>query len=221
MDVSRSIPELAHFLDSYQLGRYLHDHISEPDVRVLVESLNRLDAAAVEDYRPLDVKNPRLEALISQTTGQDWQTLLWLPASLPYLKPAGPYTRADASQVSKKLVFSQWTATPTAVASLLSHDASRRIARSGVESGRSGTASPENVSQRVQFRRRCEQLTVMAGFLPFFPMPDMADRLRGYDAPEPRGVRSTATTPSRVLRVSCLPTFRRVCAKQEPVKSRR
>ncbi|OZE42350.1 helicase [Rhodococcus sp. 05-2254-6] len=181
MDVWKSVPELAHFLDSYQLGRYLHDHISEPDVRALVESLDRLDPAAVEDYRPLDARNPRLEALISQTTGQDWQTLLWLPASLPYLKPAGPYARADAPQVTKKLVFSQWTATPTAVASLLSHDASRRIARSGVESGRSVTASHENVSQRLQFRRRGEQLTAMAGFLPFFPMPglaDMADPLR-------------------------------------------
>ncbi|NIL81097.1 helicase-related protein [Rhodococcoides kroppenstedtii] len=181
MDLWKSVPELVHFLDSYQLGRYLRDHIAETDVRALVASLDRLDPEAVDSYAPMDVRNPRLQALIDRTTGEDWHTLLWLPASLPYLKPGGPYVGANAAHVTKKLVFSQWTATPTAVASLLSHDASRRIARSGVHSGRGVTASSENVSQRLQFRRRGEQLTAMAGFLPFFPMPglaDMADPLR-------------------------------------------
>lgn len=93
MDVLKSIPELAHFLDSCQLGRYLHDHISEPDVRVLVESLKRLNPAAVEDYRHLDVQNPRLEALISQTTGQDWQTAP-VAAGVAALLGAGGSVRA-------------------------------------------------------------------------------------------------------------------------------
>ncbi|NIL74899.1 helicase-related protein [Rhodococcus sp. B10] len=181
MDVWKSVPELAHFLDSYQLGRRVAEKIGDKDVRELVESLDRLDPTVVDDFQPMTVSNPRLEVLMDQTTGQDWQKLLWLPASLPYLKPAGPYADERASRVTKKLVFSQWTATPTAVASLLSHDASRRIARSGVETGRAVTASHENVSQRLQFRRRGDQLTAMAGFLPFFPMPglaDMADPLR-------------------------------------------
>ena len=183
MDVWKSVPELVHFFDSYQLGRFVAEDVEngDEDIKNLVRSLDRLDPAAVDAYSELPVENPRLQALIDQTTGQGWETMLWMPPSLPYLKPGGPYASSHATRMTKKLVFSQWTATPTAVASLLSHDASRRIARSGVETSRRVAASSENVSQRLQFRKSGDQLTAMAGFLPFFPMPglaDMADPLR-------------------------------------------
>ncbi|GGF99333.1 helicase [Rhodococcoides trifolii] len=183
MDIWKSVPELVHFFDGYQLGQYVADDVEDgvTEVKELVRKLDRLDPKAVDSFAELPVRNPRLQALIDQTTGQGWETMLWMPPSLPYLKPGGPYASSDAGGMTKKLVFSQWTATPTAVASLLSHDASRRIARSGVETGRPVTASSENVSQRLQFRKSGDQLTAMAGFLPFFPMPglaDMADPLR-------------------------------------------
>ncbi|QCB51993.1 helicase [Rhodococcus sp. PAMC28707] len=180
MDVWKSVPELVHFFESYQLGRFVGEAIEDEDVRALVASLDRLDPAAVENFDPLTVRNPRLEALIGQTTGRNWQTMLWLPPSLPYLKPGGPFAAPEAARMTKKLVFSQWTATPTAVASLLSHDANRRIARSGVATGRDVTAS-RHIPPRLRFSRRGEQLTAMASFIPFFPMPglaDMADPLR-------------------------------------------
>lgn len=176
MDVWKSVPELVHFFDGYLLGQYVaEDVVTDEEVKALVRSLDRLDPNAVDSFAELPVRNPRLQALIDQTTAQGWETMLWMPPSLPYLKPGGPYASSDAASMTKKLVFSQWTATPTAVASLLSHDASRRIARSGVDTGIGVTASSENVSQRLQFRKSGDQLTAMAGFLPFFPMPGLAD----------------------------------------------
>ena len=48
-------------------------------------------------------------------------------ASLPYLTPGGPYAEDFARNITKRLVFSSWTATPTAIAALLSYDADRHI----------------------------------------------------------------------------------------------
>ena len=51
-----------------------------------------------------------------------------MPPSLPYVVPGGPYSRPSVAGMTKRLVFSSWTATPTAVAAILSYEAERRMA---------------------------------------------------------------------------------------------
>ncbi|MGW5524851.1 helicase-related protein [Gordonia sp. NPDC003950] len=176
MDVWKSVPALANFMgSSYQLGRFTADQIGDADVREAVARLERLDPVAVARYDELPRQNPRLESLMAATTGAGWEQLLWVPPSVPYLKPGGPYADPDLRKMTKKLVFSQWSATPTAVASLLSHDASRRIARSKTASPHGITTTREYVSQRLQFRRSGTDLAAMNAFMLFFPLPGLAD----------------------------------------------
>lgn len=176
MDVWKSVPALANFMgSSYQVGRFTADQIGDPEVRKAVARLDRLDPAAVARFDELPPQNPRLESLIAKTSGAGWEQLLWVPPSVPYLKPGGPYADRDLQSMTKKLVFSQWSATPTAVASLLSHDVSRRIARSEAATPHRITATRENVSQRLQFRRSGTDLAAMNAFMLFFPLPGLAD----------------------------------------------
>ena len=170
MDVWKSVPALPNFMgDTYQLGRSAAEQIEDPDVSEAIRRLNRLDPNVVQHFDELPAQNPRLETLIDSTTGAGWQQLLWVPPSIPYLTPGGPFAKPESQTMTKKLVFSQWSATPTAVASLLSHDASRRIARSETAARHNVTTSSENVSQRLQFRRRGTDLAAMASFMLFSP----------------------------------------------------
>lgn len=175
MDVWKSVPALVHFMDAYQLGRYVTREASDPEVQRILGGLQRLDPRAVETYQELPQQNPRLQTLIDQTTGQNWQQMLWMPSSQPYLTSGGPYASFQTQTMTKKLVFSQWSATPAAVASLLSHDASRRIATSSTAASRGITTAKENVSQRIQFRREGSELSAMASFMVFCPLPSLAD----------------------------------------------
>lgn len=175
IDLWKSVPELVHFMDAYQFGRFTADRLDDPEVREAVEVLYRLDPAAVDRFDELPRHNPRLDSLIADTTDCGWQQLLWVPPTLPYLKPAGPFANPELAGMTKKLVFSAWSATPTSVASLLSHDASRRIARASHTRTNKVTASHENVSQRLQFRRSGQGLAAMAAFMLFFPLPGLAD----------------------------------------------
>lgn len=178
MDVWKSVPELVHFWEAYQLGSRVRDALDDGDeeLRELVASLRRLDPAAVDRFDELPVDNPRLRTLLDETTAKGWQSLLWMPPSLPYLKPGGPFATPELSGITKRLVFSSWTATPTAVASLVSHDASRRIARPDpTKSPMVTTQTRDRLSQRLPFRVSGERLSGMSNFLPFFPLPGLAE----------------------------------------------
>ena len=69
--------------------------------------------------------------LADQTIGENWWKLLWLPPTLPYLTPGEPYAEfggPEGKKITKRLVFSSWMATPTAIATLLSYRADRLAA---------------------------------------------------------------------------------------------
>ncbi len=115
--------------------------------------------------------------------------MLWMPPSQTYLRPQGPYASFQAQTMTKKLVFSPWSATPTSVASLLSFEASRNIAATQSASQTKVSPSSENVSQRLQFRRTSGDLSAMTSFMLFFPLPDLADQA------DPLSAAATAGTP--------------------------
>ena len=70
--------------------------------------------------------NARLRALASDTIDGGLWRLLWMPASLPYHEPGGPYASVSG-EVTKRLIFSSWVAAPSPIASLLSYEVERRI----------------------------------------------------------------------------------------------
>jgi hypothetical protein len=127
----KSAPYFANFLDGYKFGELLRDQLrggnATDDVRQAVDRLTVLDPAAVAAREPIDLGNARLKALRDKTIGKSLHNLLWVPPSLPYEAPAGPYESTDPANCSKLLLFSSWSATPTAVASLLSYEADLEI----------------------------------------------------------------------------------------------
>ena len=116
VDYWKSAPYFVNFSDGYQFATRLQAALSEPErcaaLRPLLRRTQHLDAGAIRRYEPLDYGNPRLRRLAADTVDAGWWQLLWLPSSLPYLTPGGPYAQTFAANVTKRLVFSSWTATP-------------------------------------------------------------------------------------------------------------
>ena len=51
----------------------------------------------------------------------------WLPPSLPYATPGGPFAAEGAQSFTKRLVFSAWSVVPKAISALFSYEADRRL----------------------------------------------------------------------------------------------
>ncbi|MFD4368678.1 helicase-related protein [Rhodococcus sp. NPDC058521] len=190
VDYWKSVPYFANFMDTYQLGRKLADALASAEhgaaARTAAGKLSRIAPDAVRRFEPLSPGNARFRQLAEDTA--TWENLLWVPPSLPYLKPGGAFADRAVEAMTKKLVFSAWSSTPPAVASLLSYGADRRIATSAVESangslglGQIGErlfgddASPV-VPPRLTFRVRDGHAERMTTLALFWPMPDLADR---------------------------------------------
>lgn len=178
LEVWKSVPHLAHFMDAYQLGRRISASVEDGDDTTvpLVDTLTRIDPTVVQTFGRVPFGNARLAALAASTTESEWQRLLWVPPSLPYFTPGGPYADPAAKGMTKKLIFSSWSATPTAVAALLSYDANRRIAAGADGPVLNTTDGLKRVRPRLRMRMRNDQATAMTSLIPFIPLPVLAEQ---------------------------------------------
>lgn len=110
----KSTPYFANFCDGYKLSEQLKSQLKGPDgasLRPAIEALTLLDRGAATGTGEVDLGNGKLRSLARQTVDAGWWQLLWMPPSLPYLEPGGPYAEPWAAGMTKRLVFSSWTAT--------------------------------------------------------------------------------------------------------------
>jgi hypothetical protein len=125
----KSAPYLINFLKNYELRDKLDAQLNAPSdaLRRALSSANAqlLTKDKFEGYRPLDPANPRMRVLFEDTIDKGMWQLLWMPPSMPYVKPGGVYQ--DKGGLTKALVFSSWSAVPDAVASICSYEAERKI----------------------------------------------------------------------------------------------
>ncbi len=168
----KSAPYFINFCDTYQIGRdikaALDDEERREDVRSLLQGAQRLKPRSIRRRQKIDYGNARMRALAEATVDAGWWKLLWVPPSLPYLVPGGPYAEQFAQVMTKRLVFSSWAATPTAVASLLSHSAEHHIYSTS-------SADPaQRVAPRLRYRVEAGQATAMTTLALFWPMPGLA-----------------------------------------------
>lgn len=92
--------------------------------------------------------------------------------------PGGPYAESFAQTLTKRLIFSSWTATPTAVASLLSYEADRL----GAGAAFTDTTPEERTKERNTRRSRLafrldrdgDRPSAMSTLALFWPMPGLA-----------------------------------------------
>ena len=93
----KSSPYLVNFMGDYDLKRRLLDHCQEPSGDLLA-AFQKADGELlrnvnIQRYREIDPANARLRQLMSKTVSAGQWQLLWLPPSLPYLKPGGVYAQ--------------------------------------------------------------------------------------------------------------------------------
>lgn len=125
----KSAPYLINFLKHYELRHKLDAQLNAPSdaLRGILSSAigKLLTKDRLEGYQALDPANPRMRALFEDTIDKGMWQLLWMPPSMPYIKPGGTYQDKDA--LTKALVFSSWSAVPDAVASICSYEAERKM----------------------------------------------------------------------------------------------
>ncbi len=173
VDYWKSAPYFVNFLDGYKVGRELKTALASPerqhDLAPLIKSTQRLHRRTIERFEPIDWGNSRLRQLASETIDQGWWRLLWMPPSLPYYQPSGPFADAGAQSITKRIVFSSWVAAPSAIASLMSYEAERRIRTE------SGEFDRERFTARLQYRTRDGDPASMMTLALFWPSPGLAE----------------------------------------------
>ncbi|HLR93649.1 MAG TPA: hypothetical protein VK053_03925 [Jiangellaceae bacterium] len=81
----------------------------------------------VREFRVSDPGNPKLRAMTDAAMDRGVWKLAWLPPSLPYVTPGGPFAAEGARTYTKRLVFSAWGVVPKAIAALFSYEVDRRL----------------------------------------------------------------------------------------------
>ena len=123
----KSSPYLVNFLRRYEFRRKLEalcENAPEELVSALQAGKNHLlRRNDIRSYREISPSNPRMRYLFDLTINRRLWKILWLPPSMPYSSPDGPF--ADIYEATKCLVFSAWNVVPDAIASLCSYEAER------------------------------------------------------------------------------------------------
>lgn len=172
----KSAPYFVNFMEGYLLGDTLRAALKDDDQRErlapLLARTQHLSANDVRTFAPIDFGSGRLRALADATVGRGQEQLLWVPPSLPYYPLRGPFAQSCAQDLTKRLVFSSWNATPTAVAALLSYEAERRLLAESL---------PENtpdarkrVASRLDYRLDGDRPATMSTLALFWPHPGLA-----------------------------------------------
>ena len=131
----KSAPHLLQFMRDYQLKTKLVEVSGAPPaplVDAVVQNRKRLlSRKKVFRYGEIGGNEGRLKVLLDEMLEKGQWKLLWMPPSLPYYTPGGPY--AEVPEFTKALVFSSWTVVPSAISALCSYEAERRMIQHGGE----------------------------------------------------------------------------------------
>ena len=170
----KSAPYFVNFTEGYQLGQKLRDALAGTPAPLAspLQKAQLLDNAALGAYAEIDLGNSRLRQLAGDTIEQGWWRLLWVPPSMPHYQLGGDFGEAVARGMTKRLVFSSWSATPTSIAGLLSYEAERRIVAGRL---RSNTAEARRgVATRLDYRVDDGRPAAMSTLALFWPHPALA-----------------------------------------------
>jgi len=172
----KSSPYLINFLRRYEFRRKLEaqcENAPEELIEALSANKSRLlHRNDIQAYREVAPANPRMRYLYSLTIDRGLWKVLWLPPSMPYSKPEGPYARID--DVTKTLVFSAWNVVPDAIASLCSYEAERRML-SDFPKRISHDQLYDELRPLLRYTRSAEgRLTGMSVLILLYPSPSLA-----------------------------------------------
>lgn len=192
----KAAPWLLNFMEDYKLSRefasLVADDPTDADLRALIKaSPNALLAwNDVTAYRRLDPAHGRLRWLIHHVLDDGMWRLLWLPPTLPYYRLAPELQKVQESSPSKTLIFSAWRVVPRVIASLVSHEAERRL-YSGAEGADADlTGAPDRLGNLLRVGRREGAVAGLTVLTLLYPSGWMA---RNCD---PKEISATLTSPN-------------------------
>lgn len=168
IDYWKSAPYFLTFCSGYRLRDRIKD-CAAPELSDALRAAQHLTRADIDARRPIDLGNARIRQLADELADSGLWRLLWMPPSLPYLAPSGPYAGINQTEVTKRLVFSAWTATPASVASLLSYEVDRQIHE--VSAGGMSERGQMFVYRGMSETGRPQSMTTL---MTFWPMPGLA-----------------------------------------------
>jgi hypothetical protein len=181
----KSAPYFVNFLEGYKLGERLREQLkagqAATSLGTNIDAIARLSRDALERFDAIDLGNARLRELSRRTVEAGWWKLLWIPPSMPYFEPGGPFAESWAATVTKQLIFSSWTATPTAIASLLSYETDRRLAAGSTRLAANTPEARERRATLLEYRvddGRAAAMTTLTIFWPHPALASLADPLR-------------------------------------------
>ncbi|WP_459384089.1 DEAD/DEAH box helicase [Arthrobacter humicola] len=175
MEYWKSVPMFAHFLTDYKVGRMLDGriHCDREAVDPVLPALSTIDPEAYRSYGAVETDNAKFRAVRDHTVGQCWWKLLWMPPSLPYVKPSGAFAEVGPD-VTKQLVFSAWNAAPTAITTMLSYEAERQILEGSLLHGENTAEARKRFRGRLRFRVRDGEPQAMSTLALFIPHAALA-----------------------------------------------
>lgn len=175
----KSAPYFINFCGEYQLGARLKGAPKTTQLSSLLTATSHLDAEALTGFSPISPGNARMARLFTNTLEKGWWKLLWMPPTMPYYALEEPFIGHEG--MTKQLVFSSWTATPTAVASLLSYEADRRITqepfgkhRAAVKYSEYSSKGREAVTTHLRYGLTDGKAASMSTLAMFWPMAELA-----------------------------------------------
>lgn len=173
LDYWKSSPYLLNFMKGYELKRRFVDGLSDGNescaqLRKITRAYagRLLSREKIRQFEAIDAGNARLHALMDEMSAKGLWRLLWMPPSLPYWRPQGPY--AMAGEVTKTLVFSAWNVVPDALASMLSYEAERLML---------GELSMKEYEGMDRFAGRLKDMTAFALLCPSPVLAELLDPL--------------------------------------------
>ena len=167
----KSAPYLLNFMDEYELKKDLRQAIDAGQSGAVALALAGASSGLLpwEDvaaYCAIDPANSRLRSLLADTVDTGVWKLLWLPPSLPYYRPSGPFATLHGNGVTKRLVFSSWKVVPKVIASVVSHEVGRRMMQASYGSDgevtiQNTTDGRKKITALLRFARADGRLTGM------------------------------------------------------------
>ena len=182
VDYVKSAPYLLSFMRQYKMKKQIEKHFKNNNSEIKAARSNNLwiNEKAIRNYKEINSANGRLAKLKEAAFENKAEMLLWVPPSMPYYEPHGPYK--NAVNFSKILVFSAWEMVPRMIATLISYEAERKTVGKVVEQNRfklnTSYFSPNNKRypvSRLRFNVDSNTPQSMSMFCLLYPSKTLAD----------------------------------------------
>lgn len=135
----------------------------------------------ISKYASVPAANGRMEQLWADFFDAGAHRLLWLPPACSYYTYEGRFDAEEARRLTKRLIFSSWALVPTAVSTLTSYEAERRLHVEARQAGASTssyvTSSKKRHTRHLRFAQGTQSMSTLMFVIPSPALARIADPL--------------------------------------------